>query len=166
MDSDNRKNKISETEDMEKRFRLLYQKFVINNSDKIQRYLVNTLGLKAIEGRKPLNTSKPREFVTLREYEGNMEYCIKISYGSYTVKSVPTGCTEYERNGIVKSLKDTYWALKEDDFIGDFWNLIASNTTLRNKEFVNSDSSKEKNDKTPKIIPFPEFQKAVTRKTA
>ena len=53
MDSDNRKNKITETED-EKRFRLLYQKFVINNTDKIQRYLVNTLGLKAIEGRKPL----------------------------------------------------------------------------------------------------------------
>ena len=131
------KTKVEKQEDdLNKRFQTLHDKFVINNINKIQRYLVNTLGLKPIDGKTPLNSSKPRQFVTLTEYQGKLQYCIKISYGSIRIATVPTGCMEFEKKGIVSALKQTYYSLQEDSFISDFWNYFAENPEMARKHIL------------------------------
>lgn len=123
------------------KYKFLNERFIQNNADKIQRYLVNTLGLKPINNKKPLNTAKPRQFVTRTECEGTLQYCIKISYGSKRVATVPTGCKEFEEEGIVNALTQTYHDLYADKFEGDFWNLFAENPEMAKRFILSSDPS-------------------------
>lgn len=130
------KTKDAEVEMYQKRFNLLHEKFVTNNINKIQRYLVNNLGLKPINRKKPLNTAKVREFVTQTEYEGTYQYCIKVSYGTKRVATIPINSKEYDKDSVVNALKGLYQDLQEDVYIGDFWNLVVSDPLILNNQLL------------------------------
>lgn len=130
------KTKDKEIEEYQKRFNLLHEKFVINNVNKIQRYLVNNLGLKPIKNKKPLNTAKVRQFVTLTEHEGTLQYCIKVSYGTKRVATIPINSTEYDEDAVVNALKGLYQDLQEDVYIADFWNLVVSDPLILNNQLL------------------------------
>ena len=102
--------------ELAKKFDALHSKFVANQVNKIQRYLTNNLGLEPVNGKKPLNKFKVREFVTQRFVDGKVQYAIKLSYGSKTVAIVPTGSIEADEDSIVKSLTAVYHELLNNEY--------------------------------------------------
>ena len=120
--------------ELEVKFLKVYKSFKKNNINKIQRYLVNNHGLKAINGRTPLSKAKVREFVV----ERNNEYFIRLSWGSREIALVPVGSIEQDKKKIVNALKEVYKDLYADEYIGDFWNYFAAHPELTRKTFLES----------------------------
>ena len=142
---------INENE-LAKKFDALHSKFVANQVNKIQRYLTNNLGLEPINGKKPLNKFRVREFVTQRFVDGKVQYAIKLSYGSKTVAIVPTGSIEADEDSIVKSLTAVYHELLNNEYEGDFWNLFADNPDMARTMLLGRKTSAETSLKIDKDV--------------
>ena len=138
--------------ELAKKFDALHSKFVANQVNKIQRYLTNNLGLEPVNGKKPLNKFKVREFVTQRFVDGKVQYAIKLSYGSKTVAIVPTGSIEADEESIVKSLTAVYHELYQDEYEGDFWNLFADNPDMARTMLLGRKTSAETSLKIDKDV--------------
>ena len=124
---------INENE-LEIKFLKVYKSFKKNNINKIQRYLVNNHGLKAINGRTPLSKAKVREFVVDRDNE----YFIRLSWGSREIALISVGSIEQDKKKIVNALKEVYQDLYADEYIGDFWNYFSAHPELTRKTFLES----------------------------